>query len=349
MNQNDENFTYNEIMSQSSSWKATLDGASKQSVEFLEWIRKPRPEVVFTGCGSTYYLSMVAASIWRTIVGVPTDAMPGSELWLYTDLAYLKPASLLVAISRSGETTETLKALLRYRASVKGDTLALTCYAGSEITHHVDQVQLTHLADERSVAQTRSFTSMLVLTQFLAGLTAEKQDYIESLQKLPGVCEKVLSTYEGLARELGNDLEMDQVILLGSGINYGIACEAMLKMKEMSLTSSQAFHFMEFRHGPKSIVTPNTLIIGLVNDLAQDQELKVLEEMKALGARILVLTDKPERAGFDFSVELHSGVPSISRAPLFLPVLQLIAYYRAKRKGLNPDQPKNLSSVVRLS
>jgi len=348
MDQIDGNFTHNEIMTQGEAWKATLEAASLQTPEFLKWIQRPHAQAIFTGCGSTFYLSMTAASIWQTLTGIHSYAMPASELWLYLDPSHIAPSSLLVAISRSGETTETLKAVDRYRAQVKGDTLAIICYADSELTKLVDQVQLTRQADEKSVAQTRSFTSMLVLSQFLAGLVTKNFNYIESLQTLPAACNKLLSKYDGLARELGNDSELEHFIFLGSGMNFGLASEAMLKMKEMSLSSSQAFHFLEFRHGPKSVVTPNTLIVGLLNDLALEQEIKVLKEMQALGAKVLAVTETDIHAGLDYSIELCSQVPNISRAPLFLPVLQLIAFYRARMKGLNPDQPKNLSAVIRL-
>jgi len=348
MDQTDDNCTQNEILTQAGAWKATLKAAGLQTPEFLKWIQRPHAQVFFTGCGSTFYLSLTAASIWQTITGIHSYAIPASELWLYLDPSNIDPASLLVAISRSGETTETLKAVNRYKAQVKGDTLAITCYAGSELTKLVDQVQLTRHAEEKSIAQTRSFTSMLVLSQVLAGLAGKNFDYIETLQSLPAACDKLLSKYDDLARELGNNSELKDFIFLGSGMNYGLASEAMLKMKEMSLSSSQAFHFLEFRHGPKSVVTPNTLIVGLLNDLALEQEIQVLKEIQALGAKVLAIAETNSQTGFDYGIELRSQVPNLTGAPLFLPVLQLIALYRAKKKGLNPDMPKNLSAVVKL-
>jgi glucosamine--fructose-6-phosphate aminotransferase (isomerizing) len=348
MDQKDGNYTHNEIVTQGGAWQATLEAASLQTEDFLKWIQKPHAQAIFTGCGSTFYLSLTAASIWQTLTGMHSYALPASELWLYLDPALIAPSSLLVAISRSGETTETLKAVERYQAQVKGDSLAITCYADSGLTQLVDQVQLTRQADEKSVAQTRSFTSMLVLNQVLAGLVSRNFNYLESLQSLPAACNQLLRKYDGLARELGNDPEIEHFVFLGSGMNFGLANEAMLKMKEMSLSSSQAFHFLEFRHGPKSVVTPNTLIVGLLNDLALEQEIKVLQEMQALGAKVLALTETDIRAGFDYTIELCSKVPNLSRAPLFLPILQLLAFYRARKKGLNPDLPKNLDTVVKL-
>jgi glucosamine--fructose-6-phosphate aminotransferase (isomerizing) len=122
----------------------------------------------------------------------------------------------------------------------------------------------------------------------------------------------------------------------------------MLKMKEMSLSPSEAFHFLEFRHGPKSVVAPGTLVIGLLSDAAYIEEIKVLAEMRALGAKVLALVENNEDLPADYVVELHSGVRELHRSVLFLPVLQLLAFYRSVEKGLDPDRPNNLDAVVRL-
>ena len=119
-------------------------------------------------------------------------------------------------------------------------------------------------------------------------------------------------------------------------------------MKEMSLSISEASHFMEFRHGPKSMITPNTLIVGLLSDAVSHEELKVLSEMRSLGATIVALAETAEGIDADHIVELRSGVGELARSPLMLPVLQLMAYYRSMSKGLDPDRPKNLEAVVRF-
>ena len=137
-------------------------------------------------------------------------------------------------------------------------------------------------------------------------------------------------------------------VFLGSGINYGIASETMLKMKEMSISISEAFHFMGFRHGPMSIIAPNSLAIGLVNDTGRNAELNVLEDMKKLGASTLALIDSVDGSEADYVVDLKSGVSELARGVLFLSVLQLLSYYRSISKELNPDWPKNLKAVVDL-
>ena len=131
-------------------------------------------------------------------------------------------------------------------------------------------------------------------------------------------------------------------------MNYGLACEAMLKTKEMSLTPSEAFHFMEFRHGPKSVVRPGTLIVGLIDEAARTQEGLLLAEMRSLGATILAISESENGVTADYQVSLRSGRDYLASRVLTLPLLQLMAYYRSVYKGLNPDRPTNLEAVVRL-
>jgi glucosamine--fructose-6-phosphate aminotransferase (isomerizing) len=137
---------------------------------------------------------------------------------------------------------------------------------------------------------------------------------------------------------LGENLELNRLFFLGSGSHYGLACEAMLKMKEMSLTHSEAYQFLEFRHAPMSMVHDRTLIVGLVSSAALPHEVAVL-----------ALT--PERLAdglVDYQLLLPAELNDWERGPLYLPVAQLIAYYRSVAKGLNPDLPHGLTAVVNL-
>jgi glucosamine--fructose-6-phosphate aminotransferase (isomerizing) len=151
-----------------------------------------------------------------------------------------------------------------------------------------------------------------------------------------------LNEYSTLAAELGSDAALDRFYFLGSGVRYGMACEASLKMKEMSLSHSEPFYFLEFRHGPKSMVTPGTLVVGLLSDAQRQPEQAVLDEMRGLGGRVLALGE----SGAD--VAIQSGLSEPARSGLYLLVLQLLAYARARHKGLNPDQPTNLDAFVAL-
>ena len=338
-------YTYQEIMSQGEAWAASLAAVEGEG-KLAQWLRGRWSETLFTGCGSTYYLSAVAAAIWRAWTGEPARAVPGSELWLFPATVQPQPGSLLVTVSRSGETTETLRAIDQFEALVGRDWLTVTCHADRPMARRAPHALVARGAEERSVAQTRSFTSMLVLTQVLAALAGGRP--LNHLPTLPDHAARLLKTYAGLAQTLANDAAIRRFTFLGSGVNYGLACEAMLKMKEMSLSPSDAFRTLEYRHGPKSVVGPDLLIVGLLSDTAHAYEAAVLAEMRDLGARVLAVAETAHGVTADHVIELGSGLDEITRAPLTLPLLQLLAYYRALANGVDPDQSVNLQAVIRL-
>ncbi len=331
--------TYNEIRSQPRAWQAALERAS----------RAPLPQAgdyaqtLFTGCGSTYYLSLAAAALYQSLTQRPARAIPGGELLLNPQTALTDQPTLLVAISRSGTTTETVKAVERFKAQGRGDVVAITNYE-TELAQLADAIILIPEGQESSVAQTRSFASMYVAaTVFGLRMAGEANGLLDAMAALPALGERLLQEYAPLARELGENLDFDRFYFLGSGIRYGLACEVNLKMKEMTLTHSEPFHFLEFRHGPMSMVNERAVVVGLVSEHNFGPEQAVLDEMRALGGTILSLGE----GGTD--VAFRSGVAEILRGVLYLPVLQLMALYRSLARGLDPDHPNNLSAVIQLS
>lgn len=346
-------YTFSEIISQPDVWAATL-------VEFQNltpaldrfWQQHSIQRVLFTGCGSTYYLSLVAASLFQALTHVPAQARPASEVVLFPDVVRLGDAStLLVTISRSGETTETLDAVEVFRTQAGGPVLAISCDGGSALARKADFALTASSAQEQSVAQTRSFSSMTLLAQALAGHLGG-QDVAMVLEPLPTMARRLLDEYQPLAQRLGESATLSRFFFLGTGFLYGMACEAMLKMKEMSLSYSEAFHTLEFRHGPMSMVNEHSLVVGLLSESAQRHEEVVLHQMQQAGAQVLALSESgTEHTGDErwHEVLLHSGIPAWARTVAYLPVLHLLAYYRAMANQQNPDRPARLDAVVVLN
>jgi len=341
--------TYQEILTQGDAWDASLAAVEGQADVLGKWLRQPCAEVLFTGCGSPYYLSLAAAAIWQALTGIRAHAVPASELWLFPQSALPAQPSLLVAVSRSGATTEVLWGIDRYRERTHGRWLGVTCDIDSELARRAPKVLVAKGGEEQSVVQTRAFTSMLVLTQAAAGLAAGRRDYMAALCSLPRHVGRLIREYEPLARSLAQAPGLTRFVFLGSGPNYGLACEAMLKMKEMSLAPSEAFHFLEFRHGPKSVIGQGTLLVGLLTEAARDREAAVLAEMRDLGATVLAVSESADGLPADHAIALRSGIDELARGALVLPVLQLLAYHRALVNGLDPDRPAHLDAVVKLS
>lgn len=334
--------TKTEILSQPEAWAEALDVVEKRKIELSGIFSADYEQVLFTGCGSTYYLSLAAAALFQEMTGQVARAVPGGELLLNDQAALTNGKTLLVAVSRSGSTTETVRAVEQFKAQNRGPVIAITNYGDQPLAGLADVALVIAKGQEQSVAQTRSFASMYVAAVAMSLLAGGRTLEYRSLPNLPVVGAKLISEYDALAQKFGANLDLDRVYFLGSGIRYGLACEVNLKMKEMTLTHSEPFHFLEFRHGPMSMVNENALVVGLVSEKNFSHEQAVLNEMRALGGHILALGESGLDVCFD------SGIPEAGRAVLYLPVLQLMAFYRSLAKGLNPDQPKNLSAVVVL-
>ncbi|OGN98254.1 MAG: SIS domain-containing protein [Chloroflexi bacterium RBG_13_50_21] len=335
-------YTHNEIYSQPDAWQAALTVLA----ENLSAIRSINPlqvnQVIFTGCGSTYYLAMAAASLTQQLTHCPARGLPASELWLYPDTAYPTGQTLLIAISRSGETTETLRACESFLADHRGTLLTLSCYPEMPLAGMGAFNLVLPSGQEHSVAQTRAFSTLYLATTALAVIWAERGDLFASLNELPNSCLRMLEKYSSLAADLAQDLSLERFYFLGSGPRYGLACELSLKMKEMSLSHSEPFHFLEFRHGPKSMVTPSTLLLGLRSTINASYEEAVLADVRKLGGHTLVMGET--EAEVSFESRLDEAICNV----LYLPFGQMFAFERAMAKGLNPDHPANIESVVKI-
>jgi len=329
--------TYREIKSQPEAWTQALDLVCAVSL--------PRAadydQVVFTGCGSTYYLSLAAAALYQELTGRAARAVPGGELLLNPQNILTSQKTLLVAVSRSGTTTETVKAVEKFKAEKRGDVVVISNY--DEILSRLAEFNIViDKGREESVAQTRSFASMYVAATAFCAKIAGRDDLLKAMGKLPEVGNLLIGNYEQYAKSIGENLSFDRFYFLGSGIRYGLACEVSLKMKEMTLTHSEPFHFLEFRHGPMSMIDEKAVVVGLLSDVNRAYEEKVLSEMKMLGGTVSALGEA------EADVVFGLGVPESVRGVLYLPVLQLMAFYRSLAKDLNPDQPNHLKAVIHL-
>jgi glutamine---fructose-6-phosphate transaminase (isomerizing) len=342
-------FTREEIYSQPEAWTTALEVLQGLSTELRSLAGKGYTQVVFTGCGSTYYLSIAGAALLQGLAGVPSRGLPASEIWLNPKLYFRTgERALLVAVSRSGETTETLRACATFRQGGYGDLLTISCYPERALATAGKVNVVLPSGQEESVAQTRAFSTLYLGTLYLAALWAQRTDVLQALPELARACSQMLDAHAEMVTEVGSDLDLERFYFLGSAYRYGLACEVSLKMKEMTLSHSEPFHFMEFRHGPMSMIDSHTLVTGLISQANRQTETAVLADMRKLGARLLVVGSGLADIPAEYKIEFPVALDEIALLPLYLPLIQLMAFHRSLAKGLNPDLPTNLSPVVFL-
>jgi len=337
-----------------SCWKECFKALdeSKEFAALYKTFRK-RAEYLFVGCGSSYYVSQAAAASWEMITGTRARAIPASELLLFPDLVLNKEMEYKpILVSRSGHSSEILQAAQYLEYERKIPTLAISCSKN----HPLDATSgaTIHLlpADEKSVVMTRSFSSMLLGLQSLAAFLADRKEITDGVRRLPDALQPSLDALSAEVKEFVLARTFDDYVFLGQGPLYGIASEGQLKIKEMSCSYAQVFHTLEFRHGPKAIVGPETLITFLLSETGYQAEREVLEEMKSLGATTLVITNQADaaaRKSADFLVELKLEVSECARLAGYLIPCQLLGLYTGLKQGYDIDNPRNLSRAVILN
>lgn len=328
--------TEEEILSQPNAWRTALRRCQEYFPEWRRTAAGPAALTFFVGCGTSYYLAEAAAAAWRALAGGEARAVPASELLLFPEL-YLRHerSDRFVLISRSGATTEVVKAAQFCAAEARAQVLAFTCREGSELAAAAAQTFVFPEGFDRSVVMTRSFTTMLAALIAFAG--AEPA----SLAPLPEAGEALLRRFAPVAEQWGSR-DTAAYVFLGQGPLYGLAREAALKMKEMSLTASEPFHSLEVRHGPKSVIAARSAVVVLSSAASRQWEEQLLRELAQQGAATLRIDEE------DGDCALASGLDLYRRLPLYVLPCQLLALMRARAQGVDSDRPRALSAVVEV-
>jgi glutamine---fructose-6-phosphate transaminase (isomerizing) len=230
-------------------------------------------------------------------------------------------------------------------------SIAISCVTGQPLEELAARTLVLAPADEKSMVMTRSFSSMVLGLQFLAAGWAGNRDFQSALKRISDPMEKLLRDLPARLEAFVGRKDFEDYVFLGQGPFYGIASEAMLKVKEMSCSYAQCFHTLEFRHGPKAIVNPRTLVTFFISERGQAAERDMLEEVKTLGGTTLVVVNRADdglRRAADFLIELELDVPEFARAAASIPAGQLLGLFTGRKKGIDSDRPPNLSRAVIL-
>lgn len=342
--------TIAEILAEPATWRLCLEHLQQTPTLGVLSDKLPRNiEWVFIGCGSSFYLAQAASASWSILTGERSRAIPASEVTLFPQLFPVPCQPVL--ITRSGRTSEVLQAAEYLEKNLRLPSLAITCGTDTPIEKIASHRITLPFADEKSTVMTRSFTTMLLTLQSLAAIRGDRSGFLDQLRDLPEEVAERISAIQGTIKALVEAREFADYVFLGQGPFFGIAQESMLKVKEMSCSYAQAFHTLEFRHGPKAIVSPETLITFVISEAGCDAEVAVLEEIKKLGGTTLVIANAGNsaiRRAADYFVELALDLPEVARAAASVIPGQFLGFYTGIKKGLNPDEPRNLSRVVML-
>lgn len=311
--------------------------------------------VQIIACGTSYHAGLVARHWFESLAGVPCNVEVASEFRYRSPVP--NPDALVITISQSGETADTLAALRGAKEMGFGPSLGIINVPESSLVRESDLVLMTRAGPEIGVASTKAFTTQLaalLLLVIVVGrrhrLTSEMElELVSQLQSLPGICRDTLALDERIKQWSESYADKHHALFLGRGLHFPVAMEGALKLKEISYIHAEAYPAGELKHGPLALVDAEMPVIVVAPNDALLEKLKSnMQEVRARGGELYVFAD--ERAGLQANGGTHvmnvrSGGDAIAPIVFTVP-LQLLAYHAAVLKGTDVDQPRNLAKSV---
>ncbi len=311
--------------------------------------------IYIVACGTSFYAALVAEYLWEPVLGIPVEAEVASE-FRYKAPA-LGPDTLVVAVSQSGETVDTLMAVRAARA--KGaKALAVSNIVGSAIPRESDGVLYTRAGLEIGVAASKTFTAQLAALALLGLRLAhargvlsreEMEARFEALSQGPALLTQALQREGELERLAQKFYQKEDFLYLARGILYPLALEGALKLKEISYIHAEAYPAGEMKHGPIALIDEKMPVVFLITgEELWDKALSNMEEVRARRGILIVFSDRdhPEVRRLADHVVLLPAAPRELVPLVFAPPLQLLAYHIARLRGTDVDQPRNLAKTV---
>ena len=305
-------------------------------------------------CGTSYYAGLIGKYLIEQLSGLPVTVELASE---YRFFGTRNEQSLVIAVTQSGETADTLAALKEAKNS-GSPTLVITNVIGSTATRIADSYILTQSGPEIGVAATKTFTSQIIVLLLLAlktGLIKDKigsdeiYKYILHLKELPRQIREVLARNQDIF-EIAQTLKNAQsVFFIGRGINYPISLEGALKLKEISYIHAEGFAAGELKHGPFALLTKDTPVIAAITrDATYDKIIANIGEVKARGPKVIAISDDQDteiEKYADYTLRYPTNPKELSFSLITI-ILQLLAYHVADLRGCSIDKPRNLAKSV---
>lgn len=323
-------------------------GLTEEEIQKLE-------RIYIVACGSAYHVGAVAKYVFEDIAKIPVEFDLGSEFRYRNPI--LVPNSMVVIISQSGETADSLAALREAKA--KGvKTLAIVNVVGSSIAREADNVLYTMAGPEIAVATTKAYSTQLIACDLMAvefgrvrGYVDDEKyaEYVKELLELPDKIQFVLDDKERIQWFASKFSNAHDIFFLGRGIDYGTALEGSLKMKEISYVHSEAYAAGELKHGTISLIEDGILVISILTQQElYEKMISNMVEVKSRGAYLMGLTTFGNYSiedTADFNVYVPKTDPHFTTSLAIIP-LQLMGYYVSVAKGLDVDKPRNLAKSV---
>ena len=334
-----------------------VDGKTSFAEEGIpDSLFRENQNIVVIACGTAMHAGLIGQQLFHTLANIHTDVAIASE-FTYTN-PVIKPGTLVIAVSQSGETIDTLEAI-KFAKKKGAKVLSIVNVKGSTIADNSDYCIYTHAGPEIAVASTKAFTSQASVFYLLAihaarlnGLLSpeEVSRYIKELESVPAIIDQILEKKSIVQKMTNKFLSHDQAFMIGRGLDYSLLLEGSLKLKEISYIHSEAYASGELKHGTIALITDGIPVVALVTQsLLVSKEYSNIREVQSRGASVLLITRESLYKDMNIPEEDTFILPEMDDLFMTFPaavVMQLIAYYTSFAKGYDVDKPRNLAKVV---
>lgn len=353
-----EDFMLKEIHEQSKSIRETIGSRITEtgksnipdinvSKDYLENVNK----IFIIACGTAMHAGYVGKTLFESLCEIPVEVEAASEFRYRNPI--INEKTLCLFISQSGETADTIAAL-KLAKSHRAKTIAISNVIGSSISREADYTVYTHAGPEIAVASTKAYTAQIALLAILAINFAEilelNKEKVNELKKdildLPNKIDEVLKTKDQVKQFAQRVYKETDMFFIGRGVDYAVALEGSLKLKEISYIHSEAYPSGELKHGPIALIENDVTVISvLTNRMLVEKSVSNIQEVSTRGAKTFIITNQELNHSFDTVITIPKTNVLISPILSVIP-LQLLAYYISKEKGLDVDKPRNLAKSV---
>lgn len=342
--------TMTEIRSQYQALARTISLLEENEAAIAAFAKDAAPaSIVFTGCGSSYQLSCAFRTIASLRTAVPVYAVAAGDLWLNAPVyERLLKGALVVAVSRSGETSELVNACKAVAAMGAGARfLSIICANDTPLEAVSDFTLRMPWAFDESVCQTRCVTNLYAMGAMVVGAMTGDDSIRAGMAKMAQCGPAYLDRVDAVARELAAG-DWDHGVVLADGEIDGIAEEAALTFKEICQQNSNCYHLLDVRHGPMVMIGARTLVVAAVHAPANRYEMQLVQDLAATGARVVCYAAEAVDAPGALCVPLGCDVGSVAFGLGLVALCQLTTYYKSLRVGCDPDHPSGLDAWIKI-
>lgn len=338
-----DHFMLKEIVEQPQVIKDTLS----ESTKIKEIVSKFKNfnRICFVACGTSYHASLIGEYLIETQINIPTEVILASEFEYFQNT--LDEHTLVIFITQSGETADTLKALKT--AKKQSETLAIVNVVGSSITREADHVIYTRAGPEIGVAATKTYLSQLICIYLLVAHLGENEELIAKLNEISDLSKETFTREEKIKKIAMEFKDAKDFFYIGRGFNYSTALEGALKLKEISYIHAEGYPAGELKHGPLALIDEDMPVVGILPPgPSYNKTFNNLQEIKARGAKMIILgsEDDEKISDNEHVLTFNKEIDELIAPLLYIIDLQLFSYYVSVGKNIDPDKPKNLAKSV---